>query len=216
MPFKLLQSAIDYVQANPERFNDALTQHFQLSVSAIGIAVLLAFPLGVLWYRNSLFLSVGMPLLSGFRVIPGLAVLALMIPLLGTGQKPALLALVILAVPPILMNTVLGLSQASPEMEEAALGLGMRQWEVFRRVILPLGLPTMITGLRTAVVEVVAGATLAALIGGGGMGVFIINGLSMYNFSLLLVGTLPVAAMALLAEIGLGRLEHQLTRYRVC
>jgi osmoprotectant transport system permease protein len=211
-----LQLASRYVFAHPARFNDALFQHVLLTASALCLAFLLAFPLGILVAHQRDRLRWIIPLFSGLRVIPSLAILALMIPLLGTGFLPALVALVILAMPSILINTTSGLTQVSADVQEAARGMGMTSLEIFNRVTLPLASPSIITGLRTATVEVVASATLAALIGGGGMGIFIINGLSMYNFGLLLVGALPVVIMALLAEMGFGMLERMATRYRAC
>lgn len=216
MFFTTFQSASQYIQANPGRFSEALIQHLSLSASALSLAFLLAFPLGVLLSRNAQALRWVAPFFSSLRVIPSLAILALMIPLMGTGFTPALLALVILAIPPILINTALGLSQVSADAQEAALGMGMKPLKIFNRVTLPLAFPSIITGLRTSTVEVIASATLAALIGGGGLGVFIINGLGMYNFGLLLVGALPVVLLALLAELGFGALERMTTRYRTC
>jgi len=212
----LFQTALQYVQLHPARFGDALLQHLWLSIAALMTATILALPLGILFSRTDQWRRWMMPVFSGLRVIPSLAILALMIPLLGTGIAPALLALIILAIPPILTNTTLGLAQVNAETQEAARGCGMTESEIFSRITFPLALPSIITGLRTASVEVIASATLAALIGGGGLGVFIINGLSLYNFGLLLVGTLPVALLALLAELGFGQLERRTTRYRAC
>jgi osmoprotectant transport system permease protein len=216
MLLPLLQLANHYIQANPGRFSEALAQHLSLSTTALGLAFLLAFPLGVLLSRHANALRWTAPIFSSLRVIPSLAILALMIPLMGTGFAPALLALVILAIPPILINTALGLSQVSADVREAALGMGMTPMEIFSRVTFPLAWPAIITGLRTATVEVIASATLAALIGGGGLGIFIINGLGMYNLGLLLVGALPVVLLALLAELGFGAVERLTTRYRTC
>jgi osmoprotectant transport system permease protein len=181
---------------------------------ALGFGV--AFPLGVVLSRASGMQRWVTGLFNGVRVIPSLAVVSLMIPLLGTGFKPALLALVLLAIPPILIQTGNGLSQVAPEIQEAALGMGMNRSELFWRVNLPLAWPSILTGLRTATVEVLAGATLAALVGGGGLGVFIINGLGMYQFSLLMVGALPIIVLVLLVEGGFSLLERFSLRYRAC
>src|SRR4051794_4405889 len=164
-----IASASHYILANPARFNDALIQHLLLSTSSLSLAFLLAFPLGILVARHRDSLRWMVPLFSGLRVIPSLAILAVMLPLMGTGFLPALLALVILAMPPILINTASGLTQVSSDVQEAALGMGMTSMEIFNRVTLPLASPSIITGMRTAAVEVVASATLSALIGGGGL-----------------------------------------------
>jgi len=211
-----IHSAITYFLAHPDTFGAALLSHVSLSATALSIALLLAFPLGVWVSSQSGRMRLLIPLFSSLRVIPSLAILALSIPLLGAGITAALLALILLAIPPILINTASGLSQIDPNIREVALGLGMKPQEIFNRVLLPLALPSILTGVRTATVEVIASATLAALIGAGGLGIFIINGLSMYHFGLLLVGTLPVVMLALLAEIGFSQLEKHVTRYQPC
>jgi osmoprotectant transport system permease protein len=216
MSDNLLQTASEYIASHPDRFSEAVLQHLWLSTAALISATLVALPLGIALSQQTHWQRWLIPLFSGLRVIPSLALLALMIPLLGTGLLPALLALILLAIPSILINTTLGLSQVSAETQEAARGCGMTELEIFSRITFPLALPAILAGLRTATVEVVASATLAALIGGGGLGIFIINGLSLYNFGLLLVGALPIALLALLAELGFGRLEHRITRYRTC
>jgi osmoprotectant transport system permease protein len=135
-------------------------------------------------------------------------------PFLGTGFTPALVALTVLACPPVLINTFLGFRSVNLAVLEAASGMGMEKWRVLTKIEFPLALPIVIAGIRTASIEVIASATLAAFIGGGGLGTFIVNGLAMYNFSLLLVGAVPVAALAILSEVCFAGVERFVTMYQ--
>lgn len=149
-------------------------------------------------------------LASGFRVIPSIAILTLALPLLGLGFKPALLALVVLALPPILINTDVGLRAVPAAMLEAARGTGMTRRQVGLHVRWPLALPVVAIGVRTAAVEVIASATLATFIGGGGLGDEIVAGFAGGDFAELLQGALAVAALALAVDAALGLLQRRL------
>jgi osmoprotectant transport system permease protein len=133
-----------------------------------------------------------------------------MLPLIGIGFLPALVALVLLAIPPIAINTDLGLRGVPEPVSEAARGLGMDARQVRARIEWPLALPLVFAGIRTAAVEVIASATLAAFIGGGGLGEYIVNGLAEADTSQLLEGALAVGALALAAEGLLGLVERRL------
>jgi osmoprotectant transport system permease protein len=138
--------------------------------------------------------------MSSLRVVPSLAILFLAVPYLGLGFTPALIALAILACPPILINTDAGLRQVDQAITEAARGMGMNDRQVFWRVEVPLALPVVVAGIRTAAVDVFASATLAAFIGGGGLGDFIARGFALFDPPIMLVGAIPVAVLTLSAE----------------
>jgi osmoprotectant transport system permease protein len=144
--------------------------------------------------------------------VPSLAILTLALPYLGLGFRPALVALALLAIPPIVINTDLGLRSIASSIVEAAQAMGMTPGQVRRRVEWPLALPIVFAGVRTAAVEVIASATLAAFIGGGGLGEYIVNGLANNDAGALLEGGLTVALLALCAEYGLGAVERRLAR----
>ena len=207
----LLGDVLAYFRDNPERVREAIGVHLRLSLYAIGLAVLIFAPLGMLTSRSR---RIGPPvvvLVSAARVVPSLAVLFLLLPTMGTGFRPALVALTILAGPPIIINTDTALRNIDAAVLENARGLGMTARQVFSRIELPLALPVMITGLRTATVEVIASATLAAFIGAGGLGNFIISGITLVDDRLLLVGALPIIALTLTAEVLLNGLERLVT-----
>ena len=184
--------------------------HLILCVSALAVALLPGIAAGMLVARVRSLREVGLAAVNLGRVVPSLAVLALMIPLIGVGFRPALVALVLLAIPPIAINTDLGLRGVPPEIVDAAVGTGMSRAQVQRRVVWPLALPVVFAGIRTATVEVIASATLAAFIGGGGLGELIVNGLAGNDTGMLIEGAASVGVLALAAEALLGHGERRI------
>jgi osmoprotectant transport system permease protein len=207
----LLADSWRYITDDPGRFGEALLIHARLSVLSLMLAILIFVPLGVLVSRGGRAGPTVVGAVAAGRVVPSLAVLFLLLPFLGLGERPALVALTLLAGPPLVINTDAGLRGVDAAVMEAARGLGMNVAQVFARVQLPLALPVIVAGVRTAAVEVIASATLAAFIGVNDLGQFITSGLTLLDNRLLLVGAVPVTLMALLAEALLGRLERRLT-----
>ena len=203
-------AAVQYIQANSGRFIQAVQVHLWLSAAALLIAALICVPLGILTSRSRSSAAVALGIVNTLRVIPSLAIILLVFPFLGLGPKPALLALIVLACPPILVNTDAGFRNVDPAIVEAARGMGMSPMQTLWRVQAPLALPVIVAGFRTATIEVVASATLATFIGSGGLGDFIAAGLALNDTKLLLVGAVPVALLALTAEILLSGLERRL------
>jgi osmoprotectant transport system permease protein len=207
-----LVRAWQYVQADPGLFAGQLARHVVLSAAALALGALVAVPLGVGLARlPRAAAETTLRAVNTARTVPNLAILALALPFLGIGFAPSLAALTLLAVPPILTNTYVGIRDADPDAVEAARGMGMTTAQILRRVELPLVVPVLFAGVRTAAVQVVAGATLAAFIGGGGLGDFITAGIAMSDARLLLVGALPVALLAIATEAAFGRLVRWLT-----
>ncbi|MDB5094929.1 MAG: transporter permease [Candidatus Eremiobacteraeota bacterium] len=187
-----------------------LVSHVVLAGAALLVAAAIGITLAGRAVDRPLPRGVLLALAGGFRVVPSLAVLTLTIPLLGLGFAPALLALVILALPPILVNTDVALRSVPSTTLEAARGMGMTERQVGIRVRWPLALPVVAVGVRTATVEVIASATLAAFIGGGGLGDYIVSGLQTGNFPELVLGAASVAALAILADAALGFTQRRL------
>ncbi|MBA3415796.1 MAG: ABC transporter permease [Chloroflexia bacterium] len=208
---ELLGESWAYVVENQERFGEALAVHLRLSLTALALAIAIFFPLGVLVSRGGTWANGILAGVAAARVIPSLAVLFLLLPVLGLGEAPALVALTLLAGPPLVLNTDAGLRAVDPAVLEAARGLGLGRFRLFRTVHLPLALPVVIAGVRSASIEVIGSATLAAFIGAGGLGQFITSGLSLLDERLLLVGAVPVTLLALFSEGVLGGLERRLT-----
>lgn len=198
-----------YVSANHQALAHAVLVHVGLSLTALGVACAICIPLGI-WTSRHPAGSTVIGVMTALRSVPSLAVLALMLPVLGLGPKPALVALTLLAIPPILINTDVGYRSVDRAAIEAAVGMGMLPAQVLRRVETPLAAPVMLAGVRTAAVEVIASATLAAFIGGGGLGDLIIAGLQNDDVGELLAGALCVALLALVAEVSLGFTQRRL------
>jgi osmoprotectant transport system permease protein len=188
--------------------------HVVLSTAALAAALALGLPIGIAiasvpWLRGA-----GLGAVYVARVVPSLAVLAIMLPLVGVGFGPSLAALVLLAIPPIALGTEVGLRGVPETVREAARGLGMSERQVRRRVDWPLAFPVVFGGIRTAAVEVVASATLAAFIGGGGLGEYIVNGLAANDRTETLEGALAVGILALATQGLLGLVERRLNATR--
>ncbi|MDQ6766776.1 MAG: ABC transporter permease [Candidatus Eremiobacteraeota bacterium] len=207
----LLEQTWSYALAHQPDLWLAVRQHASLCAMAIAIATLSCVPLGIWTSRARAGRSV-VSFVTAARVVPSLAVLAFMLPISGIGFRSALVALVVLACPPILINTDIAFRGIDPAIREAAIGMGMRSRQLLGRVEYPLALPVVITGLRTSTVEVIASATLAAFIGGGGLGNFILDGLANNDMRQLLLGGVAVAALALVAEIALGAAAYAAAR----
>ncbi len=180
-----------------------------LSLTAIVLAIAIGVPTAAFAAGRPVARVLTLGGAGALRVVPSLAILTLTLPYLGLGFRPALLALVVLALPPIVINTELALRAAPPATIDAARGLGMTSGEIRRRIEWPLAVPLVIAGTRTAAVEVVASATLAAFIGGGGLGDFIVDGLATDDVGELLLGAIAVAALALAVDAVLGRLGRR-------
>ncbi len=197
---------IEYAMAHWNEVLLALQQHLIFVGVALGIGGALCVPLGV-WTSRAYSRGAAeavMNVFNGMRVIPSLAVLFLVIPYLGLSFQAAVFALTLLALPPILINTDAGFRTVGAAVKESARGMGMTPRQVLWRIEFPLALPVVIAGIRTAAVEVIASATLAAFIGGGGLGTFIVRGFAMYDPAIMLVGAIPVALLAIVAELVMG------------
>ena len=185
-------------------------EHVQLSGAAIGIALLVALPVGA-WlghvHRGSF---VAINLANVGRALPSLAVIAIGLAFLGIGFANVTLALVVLAVPPILTNAYVAVDGVEPDAVEAARGMGMTKGQILRRVELPMALPLIFAGIRTAVVFVVATATIAAVAGGGGLGDIIVNRAA-YGLEGVVGAAICVSLLALAADFALGLVQRLLT-----
>lgn len=205
-----LSGAYSYLIHNPTTFATALGQHFILVLLPLSISLLVALPLGLWSARSPLASGILLNSFNSLRVIPSIAILFLAIPYLGLNFSAAALALTILAIPPVLINTDVAFRSIDPPIKESALGMGMTPQQVLQEIEIPLALPIIIAGIKTATVEVIASATLAAFIGAGGLGHFIVLGFALYDNSILLVGAVPVALLALIAELSLNTCQKYL------
>lgn len=210
----MYQAILEYLSRNWDKYVEAVNIHIGISLAAMTISILLAVPLGILCSKKG---RLSLPVMNTFnmlRIIPSLAVLVLVMPILGTGFKPALLALTLLAIPPVLINTYLGFKSISPAVIESACAMGMGAARILFTIEVPLALPLIITGIRTACIEVIASATLASYIGAGGLGDFIFTGLGLNDMRILLIGGISVAVLSVCAELSLALIYQGVTRYQ--
>lgn len=195
-----MQSILDYFASDGAEWLQMVAEHLQVSALALAIAVLVAVPAGILCSRSALADRLATGIAGVFRIVPSLAVLIICVPYLGVGTLPAVVALTVLAIPPILINTAVAFRNVPSEMIEAARGLGMSPAQMFWRIQVPLAFPVAFSGIRTASIEVIASASLAAYIGAGGLGVLIYTGIGAMRNDLLWIGGLSVAALSLLTS----------------
>ncbi|MFA9413377.1 MULTISPECIES: ABC transporter permease [unclassified Streptococcus] len=201
---------VDYLAHNSHQYLTYLWEHIWISLLALGIALVFGTYLGYLAYQRSKLRQAITGLSGGLRVIPSLGVLFFLIPLIGVGQMPALIALVLLGLPPIILQTLVGLVQVPESLKEVGKGLGMTDRQVLLKVAFPLALPHLLTGLKLALVEIIASASLATYIGAGGLGTLIFTGLGLYRYDLLLLGGGSVALLSLIAMLSLDGLIHHI------
>lgn len=197
----MLNDIAAYFADNGNTYLGYVWQHISLSFEALLIALIIALPLGYFSYEKPFVRQLSTLLTQGLRVIPSLGILFILIPFIGVGRLPALIALVILGIPPILLNTIVGFASVSENLLETALGLGMTRSQLLMKVQFPLALPHILNGIKLALVEIIASATLATYIGAGGLGTLIFTGLGLYRYDLLLIGGSSVAILSFLSMI---------------
>lgn len=189
-------------------------EHLLLTGMAMGIGSLIGIPLGILITRQPKLAKPILALVNTLQTIPSLALFGFLIsvPFLGgIGKIPAIVALTLYTLLPLVQNTYIGISKVDRQLKESAVSLGMTDWQILRYVELPLATGVILAGVRIATVLSIGIATIAAAIGGGGLGVFIFRGISTVNNQLILAGAIPAAFLALIADWGLSWLEKALT-----
>ncbi len=207
----LLQQMLQFITDPQNAFATHTFVTLEYALIPTALCVLIAIPLGVLVAPNPVgaFLAVNVSGLA--RSIPTFAFLAAAIPLLGIGFNPTIVALTVLGIPPILLNTVAGLRGIDPAAIEAGRGMGMTPWQVLARIQIPLVLPIIAAGVRTSAVQITATAPIAGLIGGGGYGDYILEGINLLQRVPLFVGAGGIVVLALAAEVGLGAVQRAVT-----
>lgn len=207
-----MTALLAWTRANAGLVGRTVAEHVVLSLLALAIVVAVAVPLGIALARSRRTAGPVLAFVNALRTIPSLALLVVMLPLLGTGMAPSVVALVLYGLPAVLLNTLTGLAGVDRDVVEAARGQGLSERQMLVRVTLPLASPVIVAGIRTAAVQIVSAATLAVFIGGGGLGELISAGMGLLEIPQLLVGSLAVAALAGAAELGFALAERALAR----
>ncbi|HBQ46030.1 MAG TPA: glycine/betaine ABC transporter [Ruminococcaceae bacterium] len=210
----MIYKVIQYISTHADRFTDALETHLLLSGITMVLVILLAVPLGILCAKKESFEAPIMHVVNALKVLPVLVLIVVMLPLLGVGFLPALVALLLQAIPIIVINTYSGFKNIDPGVLESAVGMGLSKKTIFWKVEFPLAMPLILTGIRIGAIDVIAGAMLASYIGGGGLGDFIVNGIDHSDHVMLMVGSIPIAFIAVVVDISLALVQRHLSRYQ--
>lgn len=193
----------------------ATAEHLLIVAIAVGVAVAMGVPLGIWCARNVRAGRVATRIVDAIQTIPSLALFGFLIPVPligGIGMRTAIVALILYSLLPIVRNTLTGIRGVDPLIIDAGVAMGLTSRQLLRDVELPLAMPTIVAGIRIATVVGIGVATIAAAIGGGGLGTLIFRGVSMVDTRLILAGALPAAALALVADVVLSLVERKLIR----
>lgn len=186
-------------------------EHMKITGVAVFLAILVGVPLGIYITKNKKVSNVILNTANVFQTLPSLALFGLIIPIMGIGFKPAIFVLFLYALLPIIKNTYIGINSIEPSIIEAGRGMGMTKTQILTMVEIPLALPIIMGGIRISTVINIGTATIAALIGAGGLGDFIFKGISMGNNNMILAGAVPTALLAMSVDFILGIVENKLT-----
>lgn len=206
-----MESVLLFLNNNGAELAFKIWEHLYISLIAASLGIIVAVPFGILLTRIPKLADLIMGILNIVQTFPSFAILAFFIPLFGIGKIPAILVLFIYSVLPILRNTYIGVSGLDKNFIEAGKAMGMTSLERIIYVELPLAVPVIMSGIRISTVYLIGWATLAAFIGGGGLGDYIFTGLNLYQVEYIIAGAIPVTILALLTDLFLGKVENKAT-----
>ena len=206
-----MDQIIDFLEKNGGELLTKMWEHLYISLIAVVLGILVAVPLGVVLTRMKRGAGFIIGIVNIFQTLPSLAILAFFIPILGVGKIPAIVALFFYSVLPILRNTYAGVQGVNKNLLESGKGIGMTTWEQIRLVELPLAVPVIMAGVRTSTIYLIVWTTLAAFIGGGGLGDYILIGLQLYQPEFIIAGAIPVTILAVIIDLSLMKLEKKVT-----
>jgi osmoprotectant transport system permease protein len=197
--------------SGPDGIPQRLLEHVQLSAEAVVIGAVIALPIGIALGHFGRFGNLAINISNVGRAIPSFGILVIAFQVFGLGDFPIVLSLTALAIPPMLTNSYVALREVDADVKDAARGMGYRELAQVLRIEIPLAVPLLMAGVRTSAVQVVATATLAAIIAGGGFGRYIIDGLAQQDYTKLFAGAVLVALLALATELSLSGVERLLS-----
>lgn len=207
----LVQEMLQLYLARQDFFNNLLVEHLQLSAISITFALIIGLALGILIAQQEKFSLPVLGTINFIYTIPSIALFGFLLPFTGIGDKTAVIALTVYALLPIVRNTYAGLTNVDPTILEAGIGMGSTPWQILWKIKLPLALPVIMAGIRNMVVMVIATCGIASFIGAGGLGVAIYRGITTVQWPMTYLGSLMIAAIALLCDIILGQVEKRIT-----
>ncbi len=202
---------LDYFHENAGLILEKSLEHLSIAGISLLLGILVAVPLGILLIRSEVLAKIVMAVASVLQTIPSFALLAIMIPIFGVGKKPAIVALFIYSLLPIMRNTYLGIRGVDENLLDAAKGMGMTGRQRLFKVQIPMAMPVIMSGIRLSAIYVLAWTTIASYIGAGGLGDFIFNGMENALLAMVVWGTIPVTLMAVIMDFILGQVEKKLS-----
>ena len=202
---------IRFMVAHADDIFSALVQHMKITGIAVAFAILIGVPVGLSISKKQNIAGFVLGVANIMQTIPSLALFGLIIPIMGIGFKPSVFVLLLYALMPIIKNTYIGITTVDPAVIEAGRGMGMTRMQILRMIEVPLSLPMIMGGIRISTVINIGTATIAALIGAGGLGDFIFRGISMADNMMILTGAIPTALLALVMDSLLNFVELKLT-----
>lgn len=197
----------EFLQEYGSQLVSKTIEHFQISIIALLLAIVIAVPLGILLSKTKKTANIVLTIAGVLQTIPTLAILALMIPIFGVGKTPAIVALFVYVLLPILNNTILGVKNIDKNVIQAGTSMGMTRLQLMKDVQLPLALPMIISAIRLSSVYVISWATLASYVGAGGLGDLVFNGLNLYQPPMIITAAILVTAIALIVDFLLSLVE---------
>lgn len=206
-----MSDIIEFMITRKQLILDATLQHILISMMAVLLGALISIPLGVFLTRKPNIANPVMSVVGVIQTIPSLVLFGLAMPLFGIGFKTGLIVLVLYSVLPILRNTYTGIQEIDHKYIEAARGMGMSSLQALFNVELPIALPVIIAGIRISTVYIISWATIAALIGAGGLGDLIFTGLQTYNYNMILAGAIPACVLAIVSGAVIGFIQKAAT-----
>jgi osmoprotectant transport system permease protein len=212
--FDMAIKTINYINTHSADYITAVKVHLLIFVMVLGISILVGTPLGIISSKKPIFSTWVINIFSGLKMIPSLALLLVFIPIIGTGVIPATIALFLHALPTIIINTYTGFTQINVSVLESATAMGMTEGEILRKVEIPLAMPLVFTGIRTCSVDIIATTTVAAYVGAGGLGQYVVFGLNSMDIHIMLAGSLSVAILSLIIDFLFSVMQKGLTRYQ--
>jgi len=198
---------LQYLFENGKAVGHALWEHIYLCTTALLVGLLISFVFLILFYRYTKLMDKIVHFFNFLRLIPGVALLVIFMPVIGVGFLPTLLSLIVLTIPTLLINTHSGIKNIPPEILFCADSLGLGKWNVLFHIQLPIVFPFILLGIRTALVDLISIACVASLMGAGGLGRFILTGLAINNMDLILVGGVIITILALFCEFVLSAIQ---------
>lgn len=189
----------------------AFWEHLQMTFFSVGFGILFAVPMGIILTRTPRLAKKVLAVLGVLQTVPSMVMFGILLPLTGIGKPTAVIVLTIYSILPILRNTYTGVSEVADNYIEAATGMGMSSMQTLFQVELPIALPVIVAGIRLSCVYIISWATVAAIIGGGGLGDIIYTGLARYNYSVVLLGAIPSSLLAIVTSLVIGQIAKMVT-----